>query len=182
MKRLILFAIRISALFIVLFITNAAASQCPEAIVKAMKDEGLSESQIKNICVKAESYANKKSTVFTAEKIEQDLMGRSIGPEADVKVNTRPGNRSGTTMKSPSTSPGMRSYDTFVTVPMGIRFDETNIQGIKILDAKITGHKAQVVAHVDTVSSYAGRLRLHYELIAGQWTLLEIENLDFREQ
>jgi len=182
MKRLNLFALPISVLFIVLFITTAAASQCPEAIVKAMKDEGLSESQIKSICTKAESFAQKNSTAFTPEKIEQDLIGRSIGPEADVQAKSKAGNRSGITMKSPSTSPGMRSYDAFVTVPMGIRFDETNIQGIKILGTKITGHKAQVVAHVDTVSSYAGRLRLHYELIAGQWTLLEIENLDFRQQ
>jgi hypothetical protein len=35
---------------------------------------------------------------------------------------------------------------------------------------------------VETVSSYAGRLRLYYELIAGQWTLLEMENLDFTRQ
>ena len=169
MKRLILFAMPISVLFIALFITNATASQCPEAIIKAMKDEGL-------------SYAQKKSTVFTPEKIEQDLIGRSIGPESDVKVKTNPGNRSGTSTKSSSSSPGTPSYDAFVTVPMGIRFDETNIQGIKILDTRIKGNKAQVVTHVDTVSGYAGRLRLYYELIAGEWTLLQIENLDFRQQ
>ena len=182
MKRLILFAMPISVLFIALFITNATASQCPEAIIKAMKDEGLSESQIKSICAKAESYAQKKSTVFTPEKIEQDLIGRSIGPESDVKVKTNPGNRSGTSTKSSSSSPGTPSYDAFVTVPMGIRFDETNIQGLKILDTRIKGNKAQVVTHVDTVSGYAGRLRLYYELIAGEWTLLQIENLDFRQQ
>jgi hypothetical protein len=177
MKRLILLAISFS----VLFISNAMASQCPEAVIKAMKDEGLSESQIKNICTKAESYANKKSTVFTPEKIEQDLTGRSIGPESEIKVKTNPGNRSGTSTRS-SSSTGTQSYDAFVTVPLGIRFDETNIQGIKILDTKIKGNKAQVVAHVDTVSDYAGRLRLYYELIAGEWTLLQIENLDFRQQ
>jgi hypothetical protein len=178
MKKLILFAIPFSILFIALFISNAAASQCPEAIIKAMKDEGLSESQIKNICAKAESYA-KKNTVFTPDKVEQDLLGRSIGPESTIKVKTNTGTRSGTGTQSSSAPP---SYDAFVTVPMGIRFDETNIQGIKILDTKVKGSKAQVIAHVDTVSSYAGRLRLYYELTAGQWTLLQIENLDFREQ
>jgi hypothetical protein len=177
MKRLILLAISLS----VLFISNAMASQCPEAIIKAMKDEGLSESQIKSNCAKAESYANKKGTVFTPEKIEQDLMGRSIGPESTIKVKTNQGNRSGTSTRSSSLT-GTPSYDAFVTVPLGIRFDETNIQGIKILDTKIKGNKAQVVAHVDTVSDYAGRLRLYYELIAGEWTLLQIENLDFRQQ
>ena len=65
---------------------------------------------------------------------------------------------------------------------MGIVFEETNIQGIKVLDTKITGNKTQVVAHVETVSSYAGKLRLYYELIAGEWTLMEIENLNFRQQ
>jgi hypothetical protein len=182
MKRLILFAIQISVLFIALLITNAAASQCPDAIIKAMKDEGLSESQIKSICAKAETYTQKKSTVFTPEKIEQDLIGRSIGPESTIKVKANSGNRSGTSTKSSSASPGMPSYDAFVTAPMGIRFDETNIQGIKILDTKLKGNKAQVVTHVDTVSSYAGRLRLYYEFIAGEWTLLQIENLSFRQQ
>ncbi len=182
MKRLILLAIPLSVFFITLFITNAAATQCPEAIIKAMKDEGLSEAQIKTICAKAESYANKKSTVFTPEKIEQDLMGRSIGPESTIKVKTNTGNRSGTSTTSSSASPGTPSYDAFVPVPMGIRFDGTNIQEIKILDTKVKGNKAQVVAHVDTVSSYAGRLRLYYELIAGEWTLLRLENLDFRQQ
>jgi hypothetical protein len=182
MNRRIHLAIPVSVLFIALFVTFAAASQCPESIIKAMREEGLSESQIKSICSKAESYARGKSTVFTPEKIEQDLMGRSIGPESEVKVKTRPGNRSGTGTNSSSTSPGMPSYDAFVTVPMGIRFDGTNIQGIKILDTGIKGNKAQVVAHVDTVSGYAGRLRLYYELIAGEWTLLQIENLDFRQQ
>jgi hypothetical protein len=182
MKRLILFAMPILVLFIALFITNAGASQCPEAIIKAMKDEGLSESQIKNICAKAETYAQKKSTVFTPEKIEQDLMGKSVGPESTIKVKANSGNRTGTSTRSSSSSPGTPSYDAFVTVPMGIRFDETNIQGIKVLDTKVKGTKAQVVAHVDTVSSYAGRLRLYYELIAGEWTLLQIENLDFRQQ
>jgi hypothetical protein len=181
MKKLILFAIPLSVLFISLFVFNAMASQCPDAVIKAMKDEGLSESQIKSICTKAESYANKKSTVFTPEKIEQDLMGRTIGPESELKVKTNPGNRSGTSTRS-SSSAGTTSYDAFVTVPLGIRFDETNIQGIKVLDTKIKGNKAQVVAHVDTVSGYAGRLRLFYELIAGEWTLLQIENLDFRQQ
>jgi hypothetical protein len=182
MKRQILLVLPISLLFITLSITNATADQCPDAVIKAMKDEGLSESQIRSICIKAESYAQKKSPVFTPEKIEQDLVGRSIGPETDVKVKSKPGNRSGTSTKSSSASPGTPSYDAFVTVPMGIRFDETNIQGIKVLDTKVKGSKAQVVAHVDTVSSYAGRLRLYYELIAGQWTLSQIENLDFREQ
>jgi hypothetical protein len=182
MKKLIHPAMPVSVLFIVLFITNAFASQCPEAIIKAMKDEGLSEGQIKSICSKAESYARGKSPVFTPEKIEQDLIGRSIGPESTIKVKTNQGNRSGISTRSSSASPGTSSYDAFVTVPMGIRFDGTNIQDIKTLDTKVKGNKAQVVTHVDTVSGYAGRLRLYYELIAGEWTLLQIENLDFRQQ
>jgi len=38
------------------------------------------------------------------------------------------------------------------------------------------------VVHVDTVSRFAGRLLLHYVLIAGQWTLRDVENLDFGQQ
>jgi hypothetical protein len=182
MKKLIHLAMPVSIFFVALFITNAPASQCPQTVIKAMRDEGLSDSQIKSICAKAESYAQKKDPVFTPEKIEQDLVGRSIGPEATIKAKTNPGNRSGTGANLSPASPGTSSSDAFVTVPMGERFEETNIQGIKVLDTRIKGNKAQVVAHVDTVSGYAGRLRLYYELIAGEWTLVRMENLDFRQQ
>jgi hypothetical protein len=183
MKKLIHMVLPASVIFIALFMTNAMATQCTKALIKAMKDEGLSEGQIKSICTKAESYAEKKSNVFTPEKIEQDLMGRSVGPESTVKVKTKPGNRHGTIgAGSSSASDRTPSYDAYVTVPMGIRFDGTNIQDIKVLDTTIKSNQAQVVAHVDTVSGYSGRLRLYYELIAGQWTLMQIENLDFRQQ
>ncbi|MGO9147327.1 MAG: hypothetical protein ACLQDF_13255 [Desulfomonilia bacterium] len=65
---------------------------------------------------------------------------------------------------------------------MGMIFDETNIDNINILDTKIKGDKAQVVVHVDTVSDYSGKLRLHYEFIAGEWILQQVENLNFKPQ
>jgi hypothetical protein len=182
MKRSIHLVMSISVFFIALIITDAMANQCSEAVIKAMKDVGLSASQIKSICSKAESYAHKKSLVFTPEKIEQDLIGESVGPDSVVKVKTNSGNRSETGGRSSSESSGNRSYSAFVTVPMGIIFDETNISNINILDTKIKGDKAQVVVHVDTVSNYAGRLRLHYEFIAGEWILRQIENLNFKPQ
>ncbi len=182
MKRSIHLVISISVFFIALIITDAMADQCSEAITKAMKDEGLSASQINSICSKAESYAHKKSPVFTLEKIEQDLIGKSVGPDSVVKVKTNSSNRSGTGGKSSSESSGDQSYSAFVTVPMGIIFDGTNISNIDILDTKINGDKAQVVVHVDTVSTYSGKLRLHYEFIAGEWVLQQIENLNFKPQ
>jgi hypothetical protein len=174
MKKLIHLAIPITVLFITLFLANAEANQCSTAVIKAMEDEGLSESQIKSICSKAETYAQKKDTVFTPEKIKQDLIGKSVGPDTFVKVKNNSRGDSGKGTDS--------SYDVFATVPTGIMFDMTNIRSINVLDTKITGDKAQVVIHVDTVSMYAGRLRLYYELIAREWTLLEIENLDFKHQ
>jgi hypothetical protein len=182
MQKLIYLILPVSIFFMMPFINPAAAAPCPEAMIRAMKDEGLSSSQIQRICEKAELYAKKKSSVFTPDKIEQDLVGMSIGPQAGVIVETGRGRSTGASQKSRSGQHGGRSYDAIVSVPMGIIFDETNIQNINVLDTKITGSKAQVVAHVETVSSYAGKLRLYYELIAGQWTLLEMENLDFRQQ
>jgi hypothetical protein len=172
MKRSIHLVISISVFFIAFIITDAMANQCSEAVIKAMKDEGLSASQINSICSKAESYAHKKSPVFTPEKIEQDLIGKSVDPDSVVKVKTNSGNRSSAN----------QSYSAFVTVPMGIIFDGTNISNINILDTKIKGDKAQVVVHVDTVSTYSGKLRLHYEFIAGEWILQQIENLNFKPQ
>jgi hypothetical protein len=174
MKRSLHLVIPISVFFIALLNTNAMANQCSEAVRKAMKDEGLSASQINSICLKAETYAHQKSPVFTPEKIEQDLIGKSVGPESVIKVKTDSG-------KSTATG-GNKSYSAYTTVPMGIIFDKTNIRNITILDTKIKGDKAQVVAHVDTVSNYSGKLRLYYELIAGEWIVQQIENLNFNPQ
>ena len=192
MEKLIHLVIPITVLFIALFIANAKANQCSEAVIKAMKDEGLSESQVNSICSKADTYAHKKDSVFTPEKIKRDLIGKSVGPDTFVKVknNSRgdSGRRTDTSVKAKTDSREDSErrtdtqYDVFATVPTGIIFDTTNIRSINVLDTKIKGDKAQVVIHVDTVSMYAGRLRLHYELIAREWTLLEIENLDFKHQ
>ncbi|HVN71986.1 MAG TPA: hypothetical protein VMU10_08190 [Desulfomonilia bacterium] len=171
MKKLIHLAMLISFLFAVLFIANAVAGQCSEALIKAMKDEGLSDGRIKSICSRAETYAHKKSSAFTPEKIRQDLVGKSVGPESPVKVRANEGNTS-----------GMPSYDVYTTVPMGLIFDETNISDISVLDTKTHGNTSQVIVHVDTVSSCSGKLRLSYELIAGEWVLRQIENLDFKQQ
>jgi hypothetical protein len=119
MKKPIHLSIPVQVLFMVLFITSAAASTCTEAMIKAMKDEGLSSSQIQRICEKAELYARKTSSVFTPEKIEKDLVGRTMGPQAGVMVKTRPGGPSGPGTKSRSATPGGRSYDAMVSVPWG---------------------------------------------------------------
>lgn len=182
MNNLIRTAMSALILFMALSTTAVGASPCSEAMIRAMKEEGLSESRIKSICARAESYAKDKSSVFTPEKIEKDLVGRSMGTQAGVIVKTGPGGSSGPGPKSRPATPGSRSYEALVSVPLGMVFDETNILAIRVLDARITGGKARVVAHVETVSGFAGRLRLYYELIAGQWTLLEMENLDFTQQ
>jgi hypothetical protein len=182
MKRSIHLAMLISVFFIALIITDAMANQCSEAVIKAMKDEGLSASQINSICSKAEIYAHKENSAFNPDRIKQDLVGKSVGPESVVEVETDSSNHHETRPNQSSKSSGTPSYNVFVTVPIGMVFDNTNIRGIKILDTKIKGNKAQLVIHMDTVSSYSGKLRLHYELIAGEWTLLQIENLDFKLQ
>lgn len=169
-------------LFMALSTTAAAASPCSEAMIRAMKEEGLSAAQIRSICTRAESYAKKKAPVFTPDKIGQDLVGMSMGPEAGVIVETYPARHPGASPRSRPSSRVGRSYDALVSVPLGITFDETNIQEIRVLETRAAGSKAQVVAYVETVSSYAGKLRLYYEQIAGDWTLMQLENLDFRMQ
>jgi len=115
------------------------------------------------VCAQAQDHAAKEGPVFTPARIEQDLVGKAVGPEAVVKSSAD-------------------SSSTYVTVPLGMVFDETNITSITVLDTKVQGDMAQVVVLVDTVSDYGGRLRLHYELIAGDWILRQIENLDFRQR
>lgn len=182
MKNPIRLVLLFPILFLALMASAEAASPCTEAMIRAMKEEGLSAAQIRSICTRAESNAKKKAPVFTPEKIGQDLVGMSVGPEAGVIVETYPARHPGASPRSRPSSRGSRSYDALVSVPLGITFDETNIQEIRVLDTRAAGSKAQVVAYVETVSSYAGKLRLYYEQIAGDWNLMQIENLNFRMQ
>jgi hypothetical protein len=152
-------------------IADSGASECSEALRQAMRDQGLSRHQIETICSKADQYARSSDAFFTPDRIRQDLIGWSVGPDAVVKVS--PGSR----IRSDSGRHTAR--DVYTTVPLGFVFEQTNIRDISVYEAKIQGAGARVVVHVDTVSQFAGRLRLHYELIAGQWTLRDVENLDF---
>lgn len=182
MKKTIPLVLLISVLYLASLTSDARANQCSEPMIKAMQDQGLSTSQIKSICSKAESSAHKKSTVFTPKKIEQDLIGKSAGPESVVKVKTNAHNSLESGVESSSESSGDQSSSAYVGVPMGLVFDHTNITKINVLDTKMKGDKAQVVVHVDTVSTYSGKLRLHYEFISGEWILQLIENLNFKPQ
>ena len=123
-------------------------------------------------CAQAEGVAPKGAPVFTPARIEQDLVGKSVGPEAVVKTRT----------DSSGGSSGERSTSAYITVPLDMVFDEANITAVTVLHAEVQGDRAQVVARVETVSNYKGRLRLHYEFAGGDWILLQIENLDFRQQ
>lgn len=149
MKKLSRLVVVTFTLFVVLFVSNAAGDQCSDAVLKAMKEAGLSDKQIKAICAKAETYAQTKSSVFTPAKIEKDIVGKT-------------------------TSGGS-----------GWIFGEGERRDIKVLDTKTSGPKAQVIIHMDTGGfgkQMSGRLRLHYELIAGRWELLGVENLSFKRQ
>ena len=58
-------------------------------------------------------------------------------------------------------------------------FGPTEPRQLTIVDRHYEGDTAWAAVDV-VVRGYAGRLRLHYEWIAGSWTLLRLENLSFR--
>jgi hypothetical protein len=163
----------------IFYATETPAAQCSDYLKKAMQDEGLSQGQIKAVCARAERYAQSKHAVFTPEKVRRDLVGLSVGPEALVKVKSDEPNSSGAGAGS---SKGSSQYSAYVPVPMGIVFDQTNIKDLRIIDVKTSGNRATLIVYVKTISSYAGKLRLAYEYMAGEWILRQIENISFKAQ
>lgn len=159
----------LAAAFLGFFCLQAAwAGQYP---AKADRSEGLLLSRVDSVGMEDHRHAPSKRKDFTPGKVRHDLVGQSIGPEAVVNVKTNvPG----------GTGAGHRSGEVYVSVPMGIVFDETGIMDVRILDVKKDGGKAALIVYVETVSSQAGKLRLHYEHIVDEWILREIENLSFK--
>lgn len=66
------------------------------------------------------------------------------------------------------------------------RFAKREPRTIEIIDTKYDGDTAQVVVNMRTngnsignPSRMSGKLRLHFEWIAGEWTMLKVEDLSF---
>jgi len=166
-----------AALGCVLCAQADAAAYELEYSINAGQVENLSRAQSFMICARAEETPRLKKTVFTPEKVRGDLVGKSVGPEAEVKVKTNAvfGDSSGSSTE-------VSSAHVYVSIPMGMVFDQTNITDLRIQEVKTSGNTATLVVHVETVSNYAGKLRLRYEYVAGEWILREIENLSFKAQ
>ncbi len=137
----------------------------------ALKGDGILLSRSDAAGSKDDRDACLRGADFTPGKIKLDLAGISLGPEAVVKVKSH-------APRTPGAGAG--SYDVYVPVPMGFVFDQTNIMDVTILDVKKDGGRAALIVHVETVSSYAGKLRLQYEHVVDEWVLRRIENLSFK--
>lgn len=174
MYRMIMVA---AALGCMLCAHQSAAAQGSEHRIKDWQEQGLSRSRSFMICARPEQTSRVKQTVFTPEKVRDDLVGRSVGPVADVKVKTGAvyGDSSGSSTE-------VSSAHVYVPIPMDTVFDQTNITDLAVQEVKTSGTTATLVVQVETVSNYAGKLRLRYESVAGEWVLREIENLSFKAQ
>ena len=69
----------------------------------------------------------------------------------------------------------------------GWYFEEAETRDIDILETEYSGNTATIVIHMNTVGAvsgrFAGKLRLHYEWVAfDDWTMVRVENLDFKRQ
>jgi len=155
----------------------AAAARVMELRNTAWCDEGLSHRHGFMVCARSEQTPREKRTVFTPEKVSSDLVGRSVGPVAEVKVKTGAvyGDSSGASTE-------VSSAHVYAPIPMDMVFDQTNITDLAIQEVKSSGTTATLVVQVETVSNYAGKLRLRYEYVAGEWVLRELENISFKAQ
>ncbi|MEN6472399.1 MAG: hypothetical protein ABFD81_00095 [Syntrophaceae bacterium] len=145
--------------------------------IKIVRGEDLSRNQSFMICARSENSSPVKTTVFTPDKVRSDLVGRTVGPVAEVKVKTGAAFGDGS-----GSSTEVSSAHVYVPIPMDMVFDQTNITNLKILEVKTSGNSAALVVQVETISNYAGKLRLRYESVAGEWILRELENLSFKAQ
>jgi len=72
----------------------------------------------------------------------------------------------------------------------GWKFEKDNPRQITIVQSNYSGDTATIVVNMKTGTGpkaifqrkMAGKLRLHYEWVGGVWTLVRVENLDFKRQ
>lgn len=79
--------------------------------------------------------------------------------------------------------------------PLAWTFAKDEPKEIQLLQSDYSGDKATIVIHMNTETAQtapqiwlkeskekmAGKLRLHYEWVADQWTLVRVESLDFKK-
>lgn len=126
------------------------AEPCSPGLLKAMREEGLSEKQIEMICKKAQLYEEMGESgtthpEVTVSQIMKDVIGKGSG---DIKYH-------------------------FLRPPIEV----------KILESKYQGDKALITTWMHTeyrgIRRYVrkGRVRLHYEWIAGEWNIVRLQNI-----
>lgn len=150
MKKTKLVIICLTFLLLTTVAKEIYAESCSPGLLRAMREEGLSEKQIELICKKAHLYDGiGESGVIhpeiTVNSIMKDVIGKGSG---DIQYH-------------------------FLKPPIEV----------KILESKYQGNKALVTTCMHTkykgMRTYVrkGRVRLHYEWIAGEWNLIRLENI-----
>jgi len=73
------FSVMITILSILLVSYSSLAGPCTEALTEAMRQEGLTNSEIKSICRRAAKAETKRTPKVTADQVEKDLVGKIVG-------------------------------------------------------------------------------------------------------
>lgn len=174
---------------------NGFASDCSNAMVEALSEEGLTREQINRVCLKAAM----KEEGLTDEQIDRIITKTESMPAV-----------SSTAAPIPAPDPVTQKADTPVVAPaeaplakneispefppdkintdlvgecvggiLGWCFEKGEYREIEVLETKIDGNRAKVIFHVQTIKDHSGKLIAEYRKVAGKWEMKDVESIDF---
>jgi hypothetical protein len=193
MKRILLLAAVLVIPASMVLVNVARSSDCSNAMVEAMLEEGITREQINRICLKA---------AMKEEGLTDEQIGRIISKtEAMPPMTNQPGTTSAVpapaampviTPSAPAPVPKVLSPDfppskidadiigKCVGGILGWCFEKGEYRQIEIEETDIDHKRAKVIFYLETIKNHTGKLIAYYQQIDGQWKLDKLDSLTFK--
>jgi hypothetical protein len=195
MKRILLLAAILVIPVSMAMVDVARSSDCSNAMVEAMLEEGITREQINRICLKA---------AMKEEGLSDEQIGRIISKtEAMPPMPNQPGQASAVPApvpammpviapSAPAPAPKVLSPDfppskidadiigKCVGGILGWCFEKGEYRQIEIEETDIDHKMAKVIFYLETIKNHTGKLIAYYQQIDGQWKLDKLDSLTFK--
>jgi hypothetical protein len=174
---------------------NAYASDCSNAMVEALLEEGLTREQINRVCLKAAM----KEEGLTDEQIDRIILKTESMPAvsssaAPISASDPVPQKADTPVVVPAEAPQVKKEISPEFSPekididivgecvggiLGWCFEKGEYREIEVLETSIDGNRAKVIFHVQTIREHSGKLIAEYRKVAGKWEMKDVESIDF---
>lgn len=176
----------------------AFSSDCSNAMVSAMQEEGLTPEQINRICLRAamkqEGLSNEQIDRIISKTEEMPVITPQAAPmtapapvttqETPVAQAAAPVAAAPAKVLDPTFTPEKIESDMIGKCVGGIMkgwcFGKGEYRKIEVLETDVDRNQAKIVFYIETIKDHSGKMIADYRIKKGEWKLEDLEPLTFK--